>query len=108
MSKNSNERKPSTHDTLAKDLRRYIQPFRADGFELGALVAILLGVAPAHPFDRLPRVVLPMRGIRQLRFREHRVRHLKFVDEERAELDLVRWGFVDRPDGDVEPGTVVA
>jgi len=31
MSKNSNERKPSTHDTLAEELKRYIQPFRADG-----------------------------------------------------------------------------
>ena len=31
MLKNSNERKPSTHDTLAEDLKRYIQSFRADG-----------------------------------------------------------------------------
>lgn len=31
MSKNSNERKPSAHDTLAEELKRYIQLFRADG-----------------------------------------------------------------------------
>jgi hypothetical protein len=35
-----------------------------------------------------------MRRVRQLRFREHFVRHFECVDEERADLDPMRRGFV--------------
>ena len=58
--------------------------------EQRALVAIALGIAPAHPLHRFLGAILPMGRVGQLGLGKLLVRHLKLVHEKRAQLDLMR------------------
>jgi len=67
---------------------------RRESLHQRALVAVELGLAPAHTLDRLAAVILPAGGVWQLRLDEQVVCDLELIHEEHAQSHLVTRALV--------------